>query len=207
MKVTDLTEKLVRRAHEKGEPPPFPVVPYEHRCGIGIHHSRGPGDPHALARWKVERQGLPGHSYTFHRHGPKTYQCATLEEVTQHAMTHSPLRWGIVYTGDYDRAEPHPGDLNGVAELCALLMRWQGWSSPSELVGPARLLAPRVAGHRELRWGSKDRDANGHVLKSCPGEKFDMDAFRLLVSVKLAGMKGYTSHDAELALRTAGVVI
>lgn len=207
MKVRNIINQIVR---SKNGPP---KVSKATRSRIMLHHTKGPGSPWGLARYAVLDLGWNCHPYGFHVHGSKRlYQTAGLDEVTPHAITKgshasSPSAYAIAFSGNFDKSPPHPNDVHDVAELCSLLMGLHGWDAPSTLVeAPAWIIAPRVAGHREVPWSSDECDHSTTLPnKTCPGLRFDMDAFRILVAEKFTTAP-HGGAAAE-ALRKVGVEV
>ena len=176
--------------------------------GLVLHHTKGPGSPHAMARHVVQsgREGGLGHLYTWHLHEGTLHQCWPVDVITNHARGYSAAFLSVCVTGSWDEA-PWPAEvLDPLVELAATLSVAYQWGDPGDRVriqGRPALTGPRIGGHREYRWGSTKVDAGGNVTKSCPGEAQDLRAFRHLVRERVRA-DGLTPTQAWEHLLTAG---
>ncbi|MFQ5494093.1 MAG: peptidoglycan recognition family protein [Phycisphaerae bacterium] len=178
------------------------TVPMARRIGLTIHRC-GFG---SVAQMVIgyERMGWSAPPYGFYVDETAIYQLAAMTSVTSHAMRHNARRIGIGVAGDFRTRKPSSDSWQSAAELCGMICAAHEWT-PYTRVGPERLLAPVVAGHDELPWGSSMTDDNGRVTKQCPGRMWPMHSFRLTVVEKARGF--LAPRDAAEQLASVGITL
>ena len=158
MSVIDISDKLQKHTANK----------YKTRLAtaikqIVIHHSAtkpisvsGQADAEAFARYHVIELGWPGIGYHYVIGKDGTVLKTNPNSVSSyHAGKANATSLGVCLVGVFDIKEPPQEQWEAALRLTR------------ELMGAYGIPAERVIGHREVP-----------AAKSCPGNKFDMNAFR-----------------------------